>query len=746
MFKVVEVRIGQEGDMEVDILDTVDNVVDTVPANILEVFFEYGMKIDGVHIEDGEIGFNNDVEIKYPQQESYEDEYEYDEYEDDDEYEDVGDEYDYDEEAQMDDFYNEEDGEEYSEDYSEIDSPYNDYDYDEEEDLDYYYEDINKNNMYDYFSEKSREIIKNYYRWYTKNLYKDLANSIRLGVSTAKAEQLANIRNRGTVWSFTGIYDSGDMGCSCCTLGHEIRYEFHAENEYGEDIIFGRECVKDFFNLDDIQLRNLTKTQNNMVNEIMEIADKTISGKVGLGKGEGLDFLYEVLYALDGNNELNRYLDKQLYKHLENFINNEIALPKSMVKEVRKQLTVCVAHTDVYEIGMRGYDTSEKLLKSIFKDTLGNISNIFKQKSIMGSKERYLKFLAYAFKNKLDGCYAHSPITGVCKEEGSCRKQRRVAWKSNENTLIHIFGFKDIGMNELRTLTRYLVLASEFTSKYSKIRPSSDLVAKDIDNYIFSNEEFKQMEVEDDNGVLQTIGEIIESNFENLRSVRTTLVECSSLNGSMTKVQERLAVLEKGIQNLYLDLYELALDTAKVEKPSRGTEEKQPEQKEQINGRYSLDKDVRDMCSKIIRAYSVADIRMSLIQSNKTISVQIANTIIKNNWYTDKQLYYIREGIRFLNSKGITDADIPEHNSENLDIENTRYELEDNPEIRDMVERVYNSALDTEMQERIQRLNKIIYDIAGKAKRYGNITEKQLKYIRMGDMEITKIENEREGR
>lgn len=746
MFKVTGVFVGLDGSMTVDVLDTEDGVVDTVSAYLIEAFLDFDISIQGVSVEDGEISFGSDVKVEYQQQEQYEDEDDLDEfYSDEEESENYQPDYPVDEDEDLEDFYSED--MEYDS-YEEEDTYF-----DDEEDLDEYYEDVNKNNMYDYFSDESREILKNYYRWYTKNLYKDLANSIRLGISTTKAEQLANIRNRGTIWSFTGIYDSGGMGCSCCTLGHDIRYEFHAENEYGEDIIFGRECVKDFFNLDDVQLRNLTKTQDNMVNEIMEIAKKTISGNVGYGK-EGLDFFLDVIYQLEENKELQKYLDKELIKHLENFINNEIALPKSMVKEVRRQLTRCISERGIYDIGMYANETSEILLKSLFGDTLGDISCSVRS---FRCRDTFLKFLAYTFKNKIDGCYAHNPKTGVCKEEGSCRKQRRIAWGYNDTALVKNLGFKDIGMEELKLATKFYVYISDFVRSFDKLAPD---VQKSIavNKHLFSCEEFRQMEVEDENGVTQKIDDIINNNLKELDRVQYVKSECTSRYGKAPNIPKDVELFDRNIHELYMDLYELALDdyNARKGEKQKSIDSESVQQENQLsqksnagevqNNRYDLNESMRNKCSFLLRAYSVDSIRMLLLQSKKDISVQIANTITKNGWYSDKQLRHIDGGIEFLSSEGITEDMLPSEDGSDLGIQNIKYVLEDNPDIRDMVERVYDSALDDEMRERIQRLNKIIYDIASKARRYGNISEKQLKYIRMGDMEIDKIQKEREGK
>lgn len=400
MFKLVSVNIN-EGIM--NILDTVDGVTDSLKLEDVQSILDLGVvKIEGINTEDGEISIGRDVEILDNTQELNE---EYDEeYVDEDE-EDL----DYDDEEE----YQQEDGEE-------DDSWFDD-------DEDEFYEDISKTNMYDSVPENIGKIIKDYYKWYTKELYHDLASTIRLGISNKKAEQLANIKNRGDYWSFEGIFDTGAV-CSCCTLGHDIRYEYHASNEHGETIIFGRDCAGDFFNLDKEQLRNLTRAQNKMTEEAIECIENTIIGKVGVGK-EGLDLLYGVLFKLDENNMLDFYLPPKLSEFLEKYVNNGIALPESMVKMIRRNISKQFFKYGNFEMGVPVTKNVTSLLVDVFGTEYKILSAYFEEGAINKYKrDQFALMLSYALVNQIDGKYAHNPLTGICKEEGSCRKERRYKW------------------------------------------------------------------------------------------------------------------------------------------------------------------------------------------------------------------------------------------------------------------------------------------------------------------------------
>lgn len=744
MFKLQKVYMQKDGEMIMDILDTVDNSVDSVPAYFVEAFLDFDFDIEGVTMEDGELQLGRGIEIEYEKDEVDEEEF-YSEDEEDEDYYFEDDEEDSDkgysdgdDEDSMDEFYSDEE--------EEVDNYYEDDD-DEYLGCDLDDEDINKNNMYDYFNPSVVEIVKDYYRWYTKNLYRDLASTIRLGVTIAKAEQLANIRNRGAMWEFTGIYDSGDMGCSCCTLGHEIRYEYHAQNEYGEDIIFGRDCVKDFFNLSDTQLRNLTKTQNSMTKEIMEIALKTAEGKVGLNSGEDLDFMYRVLFKLDENGELLNFLNKDLYKHLEKFIGNGIALPKSMVKEVRKQLSLDVLNRNVfiYDIGCTANNTTTKLLSGIFKDSVPNCDIILSDCKNKELLDTYKRFLAFAFKNKIDGCYAHSPLTGVCKEEGSCNKHRRTAWRRNENRLVYDLGFKDLGFEELKIFTEYMAKITETTNKLdsicSKYNRSAEYMAEDVYDWTWGRTQeckvdLKSLIVEDENGRETNIEQIILDNESELKYVVNTLYRVGNRYSISTDVSKNLSALSDERIELYTDIVTIVLDALGV------SEEKEVSAKgKAIDGRYSVDSNMEFNCKVIISAYNDLEKREIFIRYKKSITAAIANTILKNGWFTNKQKRYIDEGMKFITEKGL---------GKNLEVKDTevsnnKYVLSENPEILELVQRVDESSLDSEMLERIKALNPIIYNITTSALKHGVISEKQLKYVRLGDMEIDKILKEREG-
>lgn len=693
MFKVQKVYIESDENIQVDVLDTVDNTVDVVPLDLLEAFLDLDIKISGVYLDESGVQFEKDVKMEYAnnlENESDELESMYNDEEDDESvYEEYEDGYEEDTEG----FYYEED---------------------EDED-DMYYSDMDKGNMYDFIEPNRAEIIKNYYRYYTKRLYSNLASTVRLGMSTKKAEQLAHIKNLGTTWSFTGITDCGSV-CSCCTLGHEIRYEYHAENEYGEDIIFGRDCVRDFFNLDENQLKNLTKTQNEMTSEAFEIIKKTSSGEVGIGK-EGLDFLYEVLYALDEQNKLKKYIKPSLLKYLEGFINNDIALPKSMVKELKKQIVSRNCPLGVYEVGTRAYDSIKELLNDVLGGNVEYIDVLFGFDTYNGSAvDLYKRFLAYAFKNRLDGVYAHDPIKGVCKEEGSCRKERRLKWKRNEMELVFNNGFRKVGLEEVKNYTEYVIYFMRFYNFIKKIPSTCDNAP--LDNI--------------------PVGIVDKESYENTYNSILGSVLCFR---DKKRSRQNKNINHELLNNLnrYFEIY-LSCIGSEYEKLGY-SKDAGAENKEDVcisNGRYTLDKDTSNKINSIINAYNSEKGKKVFEQNKKTFIVQIAETVKRNNWYSDKQEKYLNMGVLLLK-----DNNIELNNTDSDEIKNDRYSLDDNEELREMIERLYNSELDTEMYTRINSINNIIYPIVENARRYKSITDRQLRFVKLGIDELNRIESER---
>lgn len=128
-----------------------------------------------------------------------------------------------------------------------------------------------ENEAYQYMTAEQIKHIQEYYKWHTIYAYKEIACSLRMGVSPNKVAQLERLKGAGD-WTFAGVYDGGYMGAGTCALGHTLRYIFTAvNNSNGQELIFGETCVGDFFELSPAALKALTKAKNTMSSELKEI-------------------------------------------------------------------------------------------------------------------------------------------------------------------------------------------------------------------------------------------------------------------------------------------------------------------------------------------------------------------------------------------------------------------------------------------------------------------------------------------
>lgn len=78
-------------------------------------------------------------------------------------------------------------------------------------------------------------------------------------------------------WTYAGYYDSGYRGAEYCSAGHALRYVHIARNiKTGKEIKFGIVCVRDFFNLTDIQIKFIKNGFAEANCEIQNILDTYI--------------------------------------------------------------------------------------------------------------------------------------------------------------------------------------------------------------------------------------------------------------------------------------------------------------------------------------------------------------------------------------------------------------------------------------------------------------------------------------
>ena len=114
---------------------------------------------------------------------------------------------------------------------------------------------INKDNMYDIFTDTELKIIKQYFELFTRYEYRKMRGTLKLDILPDKVEKLKELKGEGS-WEFVGLEDMQKRGLVKCELGHSIRYVYKARNvDNGAMLYFGSHCVGDFFCLDNVSIQ-----------------------------------------------------------------------------------------------------------------------------------------------------------------------------------------------------------------------------------------------------------------------------------------------------------------------------------------------------------------------------------------------------------------------------------------------------------------------------------------------------------
>lgn len=286
---------------------------------------------------------------------------------------------------------------------------------------------INYSDVFNSLNPQQKKCVQNYYMWYTVDMYRSLAKTTRFELNVAKAEKLATLREDKN-WEFGGIVDSyttGLLGGSKCSLGHNIRYEYHAvvfddKGDVTDRIIFGETCSSDFFSISVEDMRKLVKVRKKMSEEIEKLTDAVANNQVP-EMWDGVKLLKDCITKIGPEKTLNVFGDK-VGKTLLNYINFDIPFPESLVKLAR-----AMAYGGVHPEDSNG----SKFWSVVFPEYKELISNLYsKNKQSTGyyanqairESCNYIDFMCY---NKLDGVYAYDPFLKTGKGEGGFNAKTR---------------------------------------------------------------------------------------------------------------------------------------------------------------------------------------------------------------------------------------------------------------------------------------------------------------------------------
>lgn len=141
------------------------------------------------------------------------------------------------------------------------------------------------NGIYDWAdTENKLTWLHKYMRLRTSETFKRLTAGAGkpLSVSKSKTATLVKLGSGIDDWEYGGCEDLGYLGAGHCTLGHALRYAHYATSRStGQSLVFGISCASDFFEISEHVLKQLKKTQEDLIEEL-----KIIPYLLGTGRAD----------------------------------------------------------------------------------------------------------------------------------------------------------------------------------------------------------------------------------------------------------------------------------------------------------------------------------------------------------------------------------------------------------------------------------------------------------------------------
>lgn len=272
------------------------------------------------------------------------------------------------------------------------------------------------------FSEEQRKLLS---RWFLQeSFYEEGLQRIELELNTdtdyfrEKAAKLATLMGGGT-WYFKELnyFESGAK----CTLGHDIKWEFVAEEEAtGEVLKFGVDCVQDFFNIEGQVQNQLVRFRTRYFNEMLTYA-YSYSQQLGYQKNFGFALPSFWQSLVDGVFAKPTSKIEYLLKFIREFNSLNMPLPVSLRLQFLRELEQQRAHNLRYRFMENTFGAVSLFnMYSLLGDLVPFISEQDKQRgawsSVKGSmvsehglllsgKDLIIKFMESAFFEEVVNLY-----------------------------------------------------------------------------------------------------------------------------------------------------------------------------------------------------------------------------------------------------------------------------------------------------------------------------------------------------
>lgn len=268
-------------------------------------------------------------------------------------------------------------------------------------------------------SREQKQVIQDYYMWYTVDVFNSLSSVANLKVSESKKMKLTELR--GDIrWQFGGIRDTGALGFSKCSLGHPLRYEYYAvgydnKGQAVSQIIFGETCSGDFFDISVEDMRKLVKIRKKMSEEI-EAMTYVQSNSLNSSLWGQYELIVNCIKKL-GLSGCVEVFGEKISKTLHNFMSVDMPFPESLVKLARKK----AYRSDTVKQG-----TGNVFWKKVFPNYSDVIDWIYSKDARLSQVSRFAQdYVEYMCYNRLDGPYAYDPIRKIGKDEGGFNNKTR---------------------------------------------------------------------------------------------------------------------------------------------------------------------------------------------------------------------------------------------------------------------------------------------------------------------------------
>ena len=342
------------------------------------------------------------------------------------------------------------------------------------------------NDVFSAMTTDQRNVLKQFYTWYTVDVYEGLAKNVRLNLAPGKAEKLAQLRGIDK-WKFAGVNDSYLEGRfdAKCELGHNLRYEYFAIPEddtqglgartydYGyrtyfsargaQDelrdngaIVFGETCVSDFFNIATEDMKKLVKTRKTMSDEIELLADVLANKKESEIVKKSL-LLANCIKEMGSSESVVKAFGQQIGYALLAFIKVQLPFPRSLVLLAAEKA---------------------RENKEESKQDKNAVHSIYNTKASNPGLKSVLGVLDYVLSYPLEGEYQYNPLKDeehTRRDVGAYNKKTR-----NERLYLNRVIYSSSAMNEID-------MTVDNIKSYIWLVGKSMSLASEIDDYIDSS-------------------------------------------------------------------------------------------------------------------------------------------------------------------------------------------------------------------------------------------------------------------